>query len=73
MTGWDGFAKYVGIQGVLALAVTITIIVITISKDTVPAELWSLVGVSWGFYFAKNGYQIANIGKTTVTPPKEGE
>jgi hypothetical protein len=29
----------------------------------VPGEIYGLVGVAWGFYFAKNGVNIAQIGK----------
>ncbi len=63
MTGWDAFAKYVGIQGVMALATTATIIVMTVIGKSIAPELWSLQGIAWGFYFAKNGYAIANLGK----------
>ena len=63
MSGWDAFAKYVGIQGVMALATTATVIVMALVGRLVPPELWSLQGIAWGFYFAKNGYAIANIGR----------
>lgn len=67
MTGWDGFAKYVGIQGVLALLVTGAMVYMIVQGINVPDSTYSLIGLAWGFYFAKNGYSIANIGK-----PKDG-
>lgn len=64
MTGWDAFAKYVGVQGILALLTTAAVIYALIAQQTVPGEVYGLVGVAWGFYFAKNGVNIAGIGKT---------
>jgi hypothetical protein len=64
MTGWDAFAKYVGVQGILALIMTGAVIGLLISVRPVPGEIYGLLGVSWGFYFAKNGVSIASIGKT---------
>jgi len=55
MSGWDGFAKYCGIQGLLALMVTIAIVVFISIAIIVPKELWVLLGLAWGFYFGKNG------------------
>jgi hypothetical protein len=63
MTGWDAFAKYVGIQGLLALIFTLAIIYLLIAQLPVPGEVYGLVGVAWGFYFAKNGVSIAAIGR----------
>lgn len=63
MSFMDGFAKYVGIQGILAVVTTCAVIAMAVLRYTIPPELWSLQGISWGFYFAKNGYSIANIGK----------
>jgi len=64
MTGWDAFAKYVGVQGLLAILLTLAIIGLLIAARPVPGEVYGLVGVAWGFYFAKNGVNIAGIGKT---------
>ena len=58
MSGWEGFAKYCGIQGVLALLVTIFLLVFIYIGTTVPDQIWTLLGLSWGFYFAKNGVPI---------------
>jgi hypothetical protein len=64
MTGWDAFAKYVGVQGLLALLTTGAVIGLLAFQRTVPGEIYGLVGVAWGFYFAKNGVNLANIGRT---------
>ena len=64
MTGWDAFAKYVGVQGLLAFITTAAVIGLLAASRTVPGEIYGLVGVAWGFYFAKNGVNIAGIGKT---------
>ncbi|MDD3427583.1 MAG: hypothetical protein PHR42_01435 [Caldisericia bacterium] len=73
MSGWDAFAKYVGVQGILALVSTGAMIYMNIANIIVPEPVYSLVGLAWGFYFAKNGYAIANIGKVEHTEDKEGE
>ncbi len=62
MTGWDGFAKYCGIQGLLALMTTVAVLGMLYLGREVPGELYGIVGVAWGFYFAKNGVAIAKIG-----------
>jgi len=58
MSGWEGFAKYCGIQGILALIVTISLIAFIAYQLVVPDQMWTLLGLSWGFYFAKNGVPI---------------
>jgi len=57
------FAKYVGIQGVLALLITIAMIVMIFMLLVVPKELWVLLGLSWGFYFGKNGGNVVQAVK----------
>ena len=71
MTGWDGFAKYCGIQGVLALLTTAVAAYMVIRQFPVPSEFYTLLGAAWGFYFAKNGYSIAQIGQAIAK--KAGE
>ena len=56
----EGFARYVGVQGVLAVLITIAMIVMIFLLIPVPKEFWTLLGVSWGFYFAKNGGNVVN-------------
>ncbi len=63
MNGWEGFNKYVGVQGVLALIITIAMIVMLFMLIVVPDQLWTLLGLSWGFYFAKNGGNLINAAR----------
>ncbi len=56
----ENFAKYIGIQGVLALLITIAMLVMIFMRLTIPDQLWTLLGLSWGFYFAKNGGNVVN-------------
>jgi len=42
------------------LMITIAIIVMIFVKIEVPKELWVPMGISWGFYFAKNGGNVVN-------------
>ena len=55
---WDKANKYVGVQGVLALLVTIALLAMIFLAITPPDQIWTLLGLSWGFYFAKNGPRI---------------
>lgn len=57
---WNTFNKYFGVQGILALLLTLATIGLMYLNRTVPPEIYGLLGVSWGFYFAKNGNKIAN-------------
>jgi len=56
----ENFARYVGVQGVLALLITISMIIMIFMTIAVPKEFWTLLGLSWGFYFAKNGGNVVN-------------
>lgn len=56
----ENFARYVGVQGVLALLITISMIIMIFMTIEVPKEFWTLLGASWGFYFAKNGGNVVN-------------
>jgi hypothetical protein len=58
MNGWDKFDKYVGVQGVLAMILTVAIVAWTSFRVEVPQEIWGLLGMAWGAYFVKNGSMI---------------
>ena len=60
MSGWDGFSKYVGVQGVLVLLLTIALIAMLLLGQVIPGEVYGLLGIAWGFYFGKNGRQIVS-------------
>lgn len=55
---WEGFNKYVGIQGVLVTLLTVAVIVMMFLSRDVPREIWALIGTAWGFWFARNGKNI---------------
>lgn len=45
------FAQSVIVQGVLTIGVTAVVCYLAIAGSTVPEELWTLLGLAWGFYF----------------------
>jgi hypothetical protein len=53
------FAKYVGVLGLLALAMTSAIVVLFFLKIDAPKVAWILLGVVWAFYSIKNGRNVA--------------
>ena len=58
MSFWEGFNKYVGIQGILAVAMGGGYIASAYVGITLPAGYTELMSVLFGFYFAKNGVGI---------------
>ena len=60
MNFWKDFNTYVGVQGILALMVTAAMLVMIFLVLIIPDQLWTLLGLSWGFYFAKNGHNVVN-------------
>lgn len=60
---WEKFAKYVGVQGVLAMAMTGALIYWVSSGITVPDIVYTLLGASYGFYFAKNGNHLIQAAR----------
>lgn len=60
MNGWEKFHRYVGVQGVMAIVLTMTMIYMLVSQIPIPDVLIGLMGTTWGFYFAKNGMNVAN-------------
>lgn len=61
--GWEKFHKYVGVQGVLAVALTGTIIYLSVAQLPIPEVLVGLAGAACGFYFAKNGPNLVNAAR----------
>jgi len=64
MNGWASFNKYVGVQGILAIALTGTIIYLSIVQLPIPEVLVGLAGAACGFYFAKNGPNWINATRS---------
>lgn len=48
----------VGAQTIIALAVTAAFIYAIVSNQPVPEHFQAVVGLIWGYYFAKNGGKI---------------
>lgn len=63
--GWTKFHKYIGVQGVLAMALTATLIYLLVLQLQTPDILVALLGTSWGFYFAKNGTNVVAAVRRT--------
>ena len=65
MNGWEKFHKYVGVQGVMAIVLTMTMIYMLVSQIPIPDVLIGLMGTTWGFYFAKNGPNFVTAARGT--------
>lgn len=71
MTGWDGFAKYVGVQGLLALMMGGAIVYLMIVAKPITTEVWAAFTFILGFYFGKNGRMIVETAKAKGTPAED--
>lgn len=71
MTVLEQFDRYCGVQGLLALSMTLAVIVLTAQGKTVPPEMYSLLGVGWGFYFAKNGSKLVSSAVSSIKKRSE--
>jgi len=69
MNRWEGFNKYVGVQGIMALALVGAIIYMSVAQLPIPDVLIGLAGASSGFYFAKNGPGIISAAKSPRSTP----
>ena len=58
MSFWEGFARYVGIQGLLALGLGAGYIYAAVAGVPLPEGYTELVSLVLGFYFAKNGVPL---------------
>ena len=56
--GWDKFHKYIGVQGILAILLTLVLIFMLVQQLPIPDVLIGLTGTVYGFYFAKNGTNV---------------
>ena len=52
------FVKYVGIQGVLAIGIFSTFLIMTWRGQEINPEFYGILGIIIGFYFAKNGRDL---------------
>lgn len=61
----DLFATSVVVQGLLTLGVTAVVCYLAIQQIETPKELWTLLGLAWGFYFGTKAQQSINSLKST--------
>lgn len=55
MDFWAGFNKFVGVQGILAMALGLGYVVAAFVYVELPTGYTELMALVFGFYFAKNG------------------
>lgn len=55
---WEGFAKYVGVQGIIALLMAIGYVLAPYVLIMLPNGYTELMALVFGFYFGKNGVGI---------------
>ncbi len=68
---WELFDKICGVQGVLAILMTIAVIGFLAFDKAVPGDVWGLMGIAWGFYFSKNGTKIASSIAASIKSRKD--
>lgn len=61
--GWANFNKYIGVQGILAIMLTATIIYLAVAQLPIPEVIGILGGAACGFYFAKNGPNLISAAR----------
>jgi len=71
MTGWEAFAKYVGVQGILALMFGGAIVYLMVAGLTVSEPVIGVFGLIVGFYFGKNGREIVAAVKSGGAPAED--
>jgi intracellular septation protein A len=58
---WELLSESVIVQGILTLGMSAFICVLLYQKIEVPRELWTLLGLSWGFYFGSKSQQAITV------------
>ncbi len=66
--GWDQFAKYVGVQGIMAILLVGGYIYASLTGITVTDFYGQLMTLIIGFYFAKNGIGILETLAKVLRP-----
>ena len=64
---WEGFAKYVGIQGILSLVLVGGYVAGIFTGVPLPEQYDNLMNLVVGFYLAKNGVGIIDALRGTAT------
>lgn len=57
----DLFASSVIVQGILTIGVTAVVCYMAILQIAIPEQLWTLLGLAWGFYFGTKFQQSVNV------------
>lgn len=70
--GWDKFNKYIGVQGIIALALVGGFIFASVSHDPLPDLYTQLMTLVLGYYFAKNGVGILEKLAELLHPAASG-
>lgn len=61
---WDLVQQSVIVQGLLTLGVTTAVFALIFTSIEVPKEVWTLLGLAWGFYFGgKSQMALMNMKK----------
>lgn len=55
---WEGFGKYVGVQGIMGLVLLGGFVFATLKQIALPELYSNLMTLVIGYYFAKNGVGI---------------
>jgi len=58
MSFWEGFNKFIGIQGVIGLILLVGYVAAPYTTTVLPEGYTELMSLVFGFYFAKNGVGI---------------
>ncbi len=64
MSFWEGFNRFVGIQGLIALIMLLAYVASPFVEVLLPEGFTELMSLVFGFYFAKNGVGIISAIKT---------
>jgi len=66
MSFWEGFSKYVGISGVIALMLAGAYVAAIFVPATLPPGFEQVMLLIIGYYFGKNGRNVAGAIATKV-------
>jgi len=58
---WELLERSVIVQGLLTLGVTTVVCYLAIKGAEAPKDLWTLLGLAWGFYFGSKAQQTISV------------
>lgn len=65
---WEGFSKYIGIQGIIALILIGTFVAMVLMEKPIPEMFTPFMTLVLGFFFGKNGTSL--LATLRGTPPQ---